>query len=1453
MTRDVSSTIISGSSIYSYTEVNDWTVGPTSCTYSQVGGVTSPFGWNITATSQLQWWESGTWHDYATAGTGNFTGYGDKELCSTTDSFGRAATDRTVSLGCLTTVSGNSQRAWIDYTVPHLPDAPTSLTATRVSDNKVSLSWTAPSRDYEAMCIERSVDGGSYSEVAVLWNTATSWDDTATAADHAYTYRLRAYYQYAYSDYTAATASIAMTPSAPQSMTTAASGGTNIDVTVVNPSPVATVLQYAVSTDGGSTWGTTQDSASLTSFTVSASGSGIKIRVRNKNATGTSDWLVSGTITTICRPDKPTITSPQSNVWDVSQPLVVSWIHNPLDGSAQTAAKILLVKDATPPVSHTETYDPFTGNSKSISLATAQSWVTGLVVGDTLNVAVKTKGADASYSGNSVARGILLAQAPTVNITSPASSITAMPLSITATYTDNSGTCAEANYYLAGNGQRYPQSGTLPMTVTTSGGVTTLSASLTASDFILANGESYTVYVTARSSSSLQYTANATFTTAFTEPTAGDLSMQNDADTGYVSLLATFDNDGSDIEYSGNTNTQYDCEPAYVKSLTVEGQSAKWNQLVKYPKNANNWLISNSTNGATTTSISNNALVLTSASASDSTSMLIIRAAMEPITNGHKYFMAVDASSNQMLARFNLLDGWTTIKSGADVNGLKADILTATADGTSSPYFSITTKPNDASFSHPVGSTVTFYGFACVDLTAIFGSGNEPTTVDAFKATDIYKAKLAAGELYDYDAGSLVSIGSNLQAWNQLFDNSAPSENVNGADFTNNGDGTWNVTGDWSSTPYKYAGSAPCDINHKLLVMQATNPSNAYLQIGFDCCEGSTWKHTMLASGATSILTIPSYIEMDNIKPFIVISPGWVSTDNIKVTPRIIDLTAIYGAGNEPTSTSDARVTALTSYAATHYQKVVGGVMEGNTGGVVVTGRNLLRDSEAMGASWYKAANASVSDGVAILTEPSTLDWNSVLGSSYVPFSELNGKSVAVSFEYKASTNISGYVDITASSRMPSQNTDNTRTKYQTKQETFAAASEWTRYTWDFGTLTEAALQSGSGEVNSIFVRIYNRTASSTLQVRHMQLEIADTAHAYEPYRMTPIPATLRSAGSVHDQLQAGKDSWTVARKVGYVDLGSINWTYTSGDHSRFVGYLDNYKKPSSDLGMPNAICAKYTVDALQHIYDHITDKTIGFHHTAYAVWVYDSTAGTDAATFKTAMSGVYLFYELATPTTDTATSYSTIQLGTAFTVGTELDSTFEMTSWDGAAEAVSISVSRVNADGTTTPLLTDGASGSGVVDKYAPLNTPYQYAVTTTSAAKAIKTVYVDNIIETDRWFAYWGENVASAKWNPDNGGIQLQRPQKVRVFYAGRKDPVSYDGSAVSLTETPSWVLVDRAEVQPFVQLIEDGGRGVYKSCDGWVYHADFDLTLTPKYIAIGYYGGVGLTITRIAGDLL
>lgn len=1027
--------------LYSFVEVTDWAIKSDRVTFDLSGGITSSYYWNVGGIGcTLGWWESGTYHTIDTDTVSYNRNGGDLTVFSREDYFARQDDDRTVYLYHEGSASGTAYAESSAYTVPHKAPVPSGLTATRASDTQVDLSWTNPSRSYEAMCIEVSTDGGSWSEVVALFNTSSSWSWNGAAPDHSYRFRIRTYYKANYSAYHTWDGTITMAPAPPSSITTAAAGGTNIDVTLDNPSPVATKVQYQISTDGGSNWGNVTDADSLTSFTISASGT-VRIRVRNWNATGESAWLQSDPIVTITPPNPPTLVSPSSNVINMSDGSVTfEWRHNPLDGSAQTAAQLdyedLDYEDA----SDTKTIN---GDAQSYNQPISDEFA----VGDRIKWRMRTKGADASYGEWSEYRTFTFYTAPTLSIASPSATVTGMPISLSATYSDMAGfTCQAATVSLRKDGRTlYTEAATI------SG--TSITASLDVSEFLPTNGESYTVVLTARSSSGLSTSANATFTVAFTEPQAGELTIANDPETGYVSLLATFDNDGSDIEYSGNTNTQYDCEPAYVKSLTVEGQSAKWNQLVKYPSNANNWYVNNATNGATTTSISNNALVLTSADASNSTSQLIIRAAMEPIKSGHKYYFEANASSNQMLGRFNLLDNWTVLGSSTDVNGLKSAIITATGDGSTYPYASITFKPNDSSFSHPVGSTVTLYGFACIDLTAIFGSGNEPATVDAFKATDVYKAKLAAGELYDYDAGSLVSIGS-----------------------------------------------------------------------------------------------------------------------------------------------------------------------------------------------------VSVGDGT--------------------------------------------------------------------------------------------------------------------------------------------ITTPLRSAGTIHDRLVAGKDEWTVERKVG-------TRAYQSGDES----------DP-----------------------DVLTD-------------------------------GTTTYYALTTPTTDTPASYTTIQLGTAFTVGTELDSTFSMTSWDGAAEADTISVSRVNADGTTTPLLTDGQSGAGIVDKYAPLNTAYQYAITTASAAKAIKTVYVDNLLESDRWFAYWTakvdettvERMASAKWNPDNGGIQLSRPQKVRVFYAGRKDPVSYDGSAVSLTETPSWLIIDRDEIQPFVQLIEDGGRGVYKSCDGWVYHADFDLTLTPKYTAIGYYGGVGLTVTRIAGDLL
>ena len=192
---------------------------------------------------------------------------------------------------------------------------------------------------------------------------------------------------------------------------------------------------------------------------------------------------------------------------------------------------------------------------------------------------------------------------------------------------------------------------------------------------------------------------------------------------------------------------------------------------------------------------------------------------------------------------------------------------------------------------------------------------------------------------------------------------------------------------------------------------------------------------------------------------------------------------------------------------------------------------------------------------------------------------------------------------------------------------------------------------------------------------------------------------------------------------------------------------------------------------------------------------------------------------------------------------------------WDvstGAVSAVAASIYRVS-DGQRVLIGENLPDGTGITDKYAPLNTPYKYEVVTIAASNEVASVEFDNTIETLRWFAYWGDKLAWAKWNPA-GDYKIERPQKRRVHYAGRTYPVSYDGTAVDEEYTMNFTVVDYEEwTNGFNDLLRDGGRGVYKSCDGKVFHADFELTNTPKYTSLVKIGEISLKIVRIEGDVL
>lgn len=117
----------------------------------------------------------------------------------------------------------------------------------------------------------------------------------------------------------------------------------------------------------------------------------------------------------------------------------------------------------------------------------------------------------------------------------------------------------------------------------------------------------------------------------------------------------------------------------------------------------------------------------------------------------------------------------------------------------------------------------------------------------------------------------------------------------------------------------------------------------------------------------------------------------------------------------------------------------------------------------------------------------------------------------------------------------------------------------------------------------------------------------------------------------------------TVTRKYGIVDLGTVTWHYADAQDCFYTYGFREYTKQA-----PNVICSKYPYVG---IYADLVDKSCGYIY-GNAICVMDESFNADTAAFKTAMSGVYLIYELATPTTETADPYTNPQFVNDF--GTE-------------------------------------------------------------------------------------------------------------------------------------------------------------------------------------------------------
>ena len=95
-------------------------------------------------------------------------------------------------------------------------------------------------------------------------------------------------------------------------------------------------------------------------------------------------------------------------------------------------------------------------------------------------------------------------------------------------------------------------------------------------------------------------------------------------------------------------------------------------------------------------------------------------------------------------------------------------------------------------------------------------------------------------------------------------------------------------------------------------------------------------------------------------------------------------------------------------------------------------------------------------------------------------------------------------------------------------------------------------------------------------------------------------------------------------QKVGRVDLGSLEWVYET---TWFHAFLYDSKPQIDGLTKANIYCSAYDTVVWSKI--GTVDKTIGITYASdHSIGITD-TSYTDATTFRNAMQGVYLYYEL--------------------------------------------------------------------------------------------------------------------------------------------------------------------------------------------------------------------------------
>ena len=433
-------------------------------------------------------------------------------------------------------------------------------------------------------------------------------------------------------------------------------------------------------------------------------------------------------------------------------------------------------------------------------------------------------------------------------------------------------------------------------------------------------------------------------------------------------------------------------------------------------------------------------------------------------------------------------------------------------------------------------------------------------------------------------------LGKSL-VWNQIIPLRTATSTIQDVTYTPNGDGSYTVNGTASANSnYELLDNAQNILiaGHKYLFKISGNTATRVR----DSYSGSSSNINFTTS---QIYTCPTL----DVRVRICISVFKnEQASNEKVYVQVIDLTLMFGSGSEPSTVAEFE--AL--YPLLYYVNNAGAIKNNETQAIESVEENQWDEEWESGK--LDTNGATVSDATCIRSKNYIPVFPSTAYCIFIPSSYGTASRLAV---YDADKNFIpgvnvGWYGVGGGSTIITLPANARFVRFFVKDTTYH---------------NDICINLSSANFNGT----YKPYKKHTLTLGLNSFDVTDGTNVI-------TVNGLKQAGSVCDEIDLVRQKYI--KRVGTVDLGTLTWTRTEV----LVGGIWGFECALSGkaYGGSNLICAKYPTAVSGHGWGaNMVDKTIVGYTYDNSVHIRDD-AYSDAATFKAAMSGVMLNYELATP-----------------------------------------------------------------------------------------------------------------------------------------------------------------------------------------------------------------------------